>query len=198
MVLSKRLVIDADRYTVIRLLVIAFGILLGLGVYSYGMFHTLLPTWPSIANVANCGLSPGTPYQVVDTTLGQYDSPLCQVAPGQWIKTPFGNGPFFLALTLAFASIMVALLRGSLLKVATSSAMSTVTLFVLLFGIPMVLLGLHLNFIEGTLTVDWALHVIVYGLLVGAAMGLLMWYTLIRGLRARATSNYRMERPREP
>lgn len=180
-----------------RVLVMALGILLGLGVYSYGMFHALLPTWSSIANVANCGISPGAPYQVVDTTLGHNDSPLCQVAPGQWTKTPFGSGPFFLALAIAFGSALVALHRSSLLKVATSSAGGTVTLFLLTFGIPMVLLGLHLNFIEGTLTVDWAFHVIVYGFLGGAVAGLVMWYAVVRRLRARANSNNRMERARE-
>jgi membrane associated rhomboid family serine protease len=132
----------------------------------------------------------------VDTrTPGSSDLPLCQVAPGQWTKTPYGNGPFFLALAIAFGSTMVALHRSSFLKVAISSPARTVTLFLLIFGIPMLLLGLHLNFVEGTLTLDWAFHVAVYTLLIGAATGLLMWYFLVRPLRARATSNNRWRGP---
>jgi hypothetical protein len=184
-----------DRQRTIRVLVLVLGILVGLGVYSYGMFHTLLPSWSNLANVGNCGVSPGAPYQLVDTRLGHNDSPLCQVAPGQWTKTPYRNGPFFLALAIAFGSTMVALHRSALLKLATSSAPGTVSLFLLIFGIPMVLLGLHLNFIEGTLTADWAAHVVVYGLVGGAVMGFIMWYILVRPLRAKATSNNRWRGP---
>jgi hypothetical protein len=79
----------------IRALVVVLGILAGLGVYSYGMFRTLLPTWSNIENVANCGVSPGAPFQVADIAVpGATDSPLCQVAPGQWTKTPYGNAPW--------------------------------------------------------------------------------------------------------
>jgi len=185
-----------DRQTTIRMLVVALGLLVGLGIYSYGMFHTLLPTWSNIADVANCGVSPGAAYQTVDTRVpGSSDLPLCQVAPGQWTKTPYGNGPFFLALAIAFGFTMVALHRSSFLKAAISSAARTVTLFLLIFGIPMLLLGLQLNFVEGTLTPDWAFHVAVYTLLIGAATGLLMWYILVRPLRARATSNNRWRGP---
>ena len=180
----------------IRVLAVGLGFLVGLGIYSYGMFHTLLPTWSNIADVMNCGISHGAPYQAYDArTLGQSDLPLCEVAPGRWTRTPYGNGPFFLALAVVFGSAMVALHRSSLLRLATSSAPGTVTLFLLIFGIPMMLFGLHFNFVEGTLTVDWAFHVVVYALLGGAATGLLMWYILVRRLRARATSNNRSRGP---
>jgi hypothetical protein len=184
------------RPSVIRALVVVFGILVGLGIYSYGMFHTLLPAWSNIDDVANCGVSHGAPYQAGDTTtLGVADSPLCEVAPGRWTKTPYGDAPLFLALAIAFGSALVALHRSPFLKWATSSARGTVALFLLIFGIPMTLLGLHLNFVEGTLTLDWALHVTVYALLIGAGTGLLTWYTLIRRLRAKATSNNRWRGP---
>ena len=193
---ADRLYMRVDRQGMIRALVAVLGILVGLGVYSYGMFHTLLPAPSKIIDVANCGVSPGASYQTVDTRApGSSDLPLCQVAPGQWTKTPYRNGPFFLALAIAFGSTMVALNRTSLLKVATSSAPRTVTLFLLIFGIPTVLLGLQLNLIEGTLTADWALHVVIYGLLTGAVMGLLTWYTVVRPLRAKAASNNRWKGP---
>jgi hypothetical protein len=179
-----------ERPGLIRLLILVVGILVALGVYSYGMFHTLLPEWSNIDDVANCGVSHGAPYQAVDTTtFGAGDSPLCKVGPGQWTKTPYGDAPLFFALALAFGSAMVALHRSQFLRWATSSAHGTVALFVLIFGIPMTLLGLHLNFVEGTLTLDWALHVSAYALLIGAGAGLFAWYTLVRRLRTKAPSN---------
>jgi hypothetical protein len=185
-----------DRQNMIRILVVVLGIVVGLGAYSYGMFHTLLPTWANITDVANCGVSPGTAYQAVDVRApGSNNLPLCEVAPGRWTKTPYGNGPLFIALAIAFGSAMVALHRSSFLKWAIGSASGTVAFFLLIFGIPMMLFGLHVNFVEGTLTVDWAFHVAVYTLLVGAATGLLMWYILVRPLRARATSNNRWRGP---
>ena len=180
----------------LRILVAVFGIVAGLGAYSYGMFHTLLPAWSNVADVMNCGISPGAPYQAYDArTLGQSDLPLCQVAPGRWTKTRYGNGPLFLALAIGFGSAMVALHRSSFLKLATGSAPGTVTLFLLIFGIPMFLFGLHVNFVEGTLTLDWAFHIALYAILGGAATGVLMWYIVVRPLRARATSNNRWRGP---
>ena len=185
-----------DRQNMIRVLVVVLGIVVGWGVYSYGMFRTLLPTWSNITDVANCGVSPDTAYQAVDTRMpGSSDLSLCQVAPGRWTETPYGNGPFFLALAIAFSSTMLALHRSSFLKLAISSAAGTVTLLLLIFGIPMLLLGLQLNFVEGTLTLDWAFHVAVYTLLIGVATGLVTWYILVRPLRARATSNNRSRGP---
>jgi hypothetical protein len=167
-----------------RGLVVVIGILVGLGVYSYGMFHTFLPSWSNIADVANCGVPPGAAYQAVDTKLpGAGGLPLCQVAPGEWVKTPYGDGPLFLALVIAFGCTMAAIHRSTFLKVATRSAKGTVFLFLLIFGIPMLLLGFHLNYVEGTLTLDWAIHVAMYSLLGAAAFGTFAWYTFVRGLR---------------
>ena len=80
----------------------------------------------------------------------------------------------------------------------TRSATETVLLFLLLFGVPMLLLGLHLNYVEGTLTVDWALHVAVYTLLITAAFGLFAWYTFVRGLQRRAIAKTVSGRSAEP
>jgi hypothetical protein len=89
----------------------------------------------------------------------------------------------FFALAIAFGCTMIALHRSSFLKRMTRSVTGTVLLFLLLFGIPILLLGLHLNYVEGTLTVDWALHVAFYTLLITAGFGLFAWYTFVRGLR---------------
>ena len=168
----------------IRGLLVVLGMLVALGVYSYGMFHTFLPSWSNIADVANCGVPPGSSYQAVDTKLSNSRVlPLCQVASGEWVKTPYGDGPLFLALAIAFACTMVAIHRSAFLKMTTRSAKGTIFLFLLLFGIPMLLLGLHLNFVEGTLTVDWALHVALYTFLITAVTGLFAWYTFFRGLQ---------------
>ena len=175
-----------ERTSVIRVLAVVLGILVGLGVYSYGMFHTLLPAWSNIADVMNCGVPPGDQYQLYDTkALGQSALPLCQVAPGRWTRTPYGNGPLFLGLAIAFGSASIALHRSRFLKWATRSARGTVALVLVYFGLPMMALGLHLNFVEGTLTLDWAFHVAAYTLLIGAIAGVLTWYVLVRTLRAR-------------
>jgi hypothetical protein len=167
-----------------RALVVVAGIVVGLGVYSYGMFHTFLPTWSNIADVANCGVSPGVAYQVVDTKLPNSGNlPLCQLASGDWTKTPYGDGPLFLSLAIAFGCTIMAIHRSAFLKMTTRSVKGTVLLFLLLFGIPMLLLGLHLNYVEGTLTLDWALHVAAYTFLLTSVFGLFAWYTLVRGLQ---------------
>jgi hypothetical protein len=169
--------------------VVVVGIAVGLGVYSYGMFHTLLPTSANLADVGNCGVSPGAAYQAVDTRLPDAgDLPLCQVASGEWTKTPYGNGPLFLGLAIAFGCAMVAIHRSSFLKRMTRSATRTVFLFLLVFGVPMLLLGLHLIYVEGTLTLDWALHAAVYTLVLTAVFGLFARYTFSRGLRRRVST----------
>jgi hypothetical protein len=185
-----------DRPTMLRVLVVVIGILVGWCIYSYGMFHRLIPAASDFADAVNCGVLPGAPYHVeAIPASGQSDLLLCQVAPGRWTRTPYGNGPFFLALAIAFGSAMVALHRSTFLKWATTSAGGAATLFLLIFGIPMTLLGLQLNLVEGTLTADWALHVVLYCMPLGAVVGLVMWYTLIRRLRVRATSNNRWRGP---
>ena len=58
-----------NHSAVIRVLAVVLGILVGLGVYSYGMFHTLLPTWSNLVDVAHCGVAPGAPYHAEETTI---------------------------------------------------------------------------------------------------------------------------------
>jgi hypothetical protein len=172
------------RLAFVRSLIIILGTLLGLAIYSYGMFHTLFPTWSNIVDVADCGLLKGAAYEAVDTTVaGATDSPLCQVEQGRWTITPYGDTPLFFALAMAFLSAMIALHRSPFLKWAIRSARGTIFLFLVVFGIPMTLLGLHLNYVEGTLTWDWAIHVVLYTLSISAAFGVFAWYTMIRRLR---------------
>ena len=161
----------------------------GWSVYSYGMFHTLHPTWAYFANVANCGVSPGTGLHIRPAiTLGDEGGTLCQVAPGKWTKSPYNNGPFSLGLAIAFLSLLIAL--APFLRWATGSPWRFGVLGLLLWGIPMTLLGLQMNFVEGTLTADWALHVMIYSVLIAAIGSAIGYPTLRRALlkRSRGTS----------
>ena len=174
--------------TAIRWIVAVLGLLIGLCVYTYGMFHTLIPTWPDITAVANCDNVPGIrTYDAVSATsnIEEQDSTLCQVTPGKWKKSAYGSRPFFLALAIALVSVLVALHRSPVLLRATRSVWGCVTLCLILFGTPMTLLGLHLNYIEGTLTPDWALHVVLYAEAIGALVGLPMWYAVVQPAQAR-------------
>jgi len=165
----------------IRLLVLLLGLCMGFLTYSYGMFHRLAPTWSDIATVAHCGVPANASVQASDTArLESGGSFFCQISPGKWIKTPYGTAPLFLALGIALVSAVGALYRSSLLRWATRSARGLITLLLLLFGIPMTLLGLQLNLIEGTLTLGGALRIVFYAAFAGGAMGLFFWYILVR------------------
>jgi hypothetical protein len=183
------------RSGITRLLIVVLGMLLGLGFYSFGMFHTLLPAWSNIADVADCGVLKDAAYEAVDTTVsGATDLPLCQVEPGRWKITPYRDAPVFFALAIVFLSSMIAIHSSPFLKWAVSSARGTIVLSLFVFGIPMMLLGLHLNFVEGTLTLDWAMHIVLYTLLISAGFGLLAWYAMIRRLRNNVATKDRLRR----
>lgn len=129
--------------TTIRVLVAVIGVLVGWSLYSYGTFHTPLPTLKDFANVANCGIYPHIPTDSAPpTTLGQEDTTLCQVAPGKWTKSPYGNDPFFLGLGISFVTAMLAL--TPFLRWAIGSTWRFGVLSGVLWGIPMALLGLQL------------------------------------------------------
>lgn len=114
--------------------------------------------------------------------LGDSGSLFCEIAPGKWVKTPYGIGPLFLALGVIFISALAALHRSSFLQWAMRSAVGLVTLLLLLFGIPMMLLALQWNFIEGTLTLNGALHSAFDAVLAGSAMGLFFWFIVVKHL----------------
>jgi hypothetical protein len=167
-----------------RLSVLLAGLLLGWLVYAYGMFHTLLPTGSEISDVANCGDSSAARRlaQLGPLPVPDPDAKLCQVSSGEWKPTPYGDGPFFAGMLIIFGSALAALYRTRLGYWAASSLKGNLMAGLTLFGLTMTLLGIHLNFTEGTLTGNWALHCALYGELSGAFFGLLMWYTVIRPL----------------
>ncbi|MBW8078260.1 MAG: hypothetical protein GJU76_09345 [Gallionella sp.] len=177
------------------MLVIIFGLVVGLGAYSYGMFHTLSPTASDLLNVAHCGqhaIAGGGGAVVNQGDAGDDKSALCYSPAHIWVRTSYSDGPIFLALAILFGSTLVGLHKSRFLKWAAKSGLGHQVLGQLLFGIPMTLLFLHLNFVEGTLTADWAGHVIAYGLVGGAVMGLILWYAVTRpllaGMAARSNS----------
>src|SRR6185437_440968 len=176
---------------VTRVLVITFGLVVGLGAYSYGMFHTLRPTAADLLNVAHCGQHAtaggggGVEHQAV---AGDEESISCYSPAHVWVRTSYSDGPIFLALAILFGSTLVGLHKSRFLKWAAKSSLGHQALGQLFFGIPMTLLFLHLNFVEGTLTAEWAGHVIAYGLVGGAVMGLILWSALTRPLLARVAA----------
>jgi hypothetical protein len=167
-----------------RLSVILAGLLLGWLVYAYGMFHTILPAWSDISDVANCGDSPAARRlaEIDRPAVPDPDANLCNVSSGEWKPTPYGDAPFFAGMFIICGSTVVALYRTRFGYWAARSLKGNLVIGLALFGLPMTLLGIHLNFTEGTLTGDWALHCVFYGELVGAVVGLLMWYTVTRSL----------------
>lgn len=170
--------------TTIRVLVATIGVLGGWSLYSYGTFHTVFPRSRDFANVANCGTYPHTDTNSAPAiTLGQEDATLCQVAPGKWTESPYGNDPFFIGIGVAFITAMLAL--TPFLRWAIGSAWRFGVVSGVLWGIPMVLLGLQLNLVEGTLTLDWALHIVLYAEGIAVIGGLLAYPMLGRFLLER-------------
>lgn len=172
------------RRTGIRVLVALIGILVGWSVYAYGMFHTLQPTRAHFANVANCGVSPDIGRNTRPITLGDEGGTLCQVTPGKWTKSPYNNGPFSLGLAIAFLTVLFAL--APFLRWATGSIWRFGVLGLLLWGIPMTLLGRQMNFVEGTLTPHWALRVVIYSELITAIGSVIAYPVLRRSLLRRS------------
>jgi hypothetical protein len=166
-----------------RVLIIFLGLYVGFAVYSSAMFHKFTPTWSDIATVANCGIPTNVQDGVGDKTRptngGAY---FCRIAPGEWIRTPYGTGPICLAIGIILISALAAIRRSTFLRWATRSFAGVVTLFLLLFGVPMMLLGLQFDFITGTLTLDVALRTAILAALAGSIMGLFAWLILSQRL----------------
>jgi hypothetical protein len=152
------------------------------------MFQTLHPSWSDLSAVAHCANPPGASFRSqgsADFGSGDGNSTLCQVAPGQWKKVPYGNGPLYMALVIAWGALLVALHRTSIVIRGMQSLPKFLLLAILIWGTPMALWGLHTNFIEGTLTPDWAVHVVIYVELIGGVAGVVAWYTVVRPLQGR-------------
>jgi hypothetical protein len=65
-----------------------------------------------------------------------------------------------------------------LLKRASSSLMGHVALFESFFSLPLSLIFLRINYLEGTLTPLWALRVILVSAVGGVIPALVLWYTV--------------------
>jgi hypothetical protein len=136
-------------------------------VYSYSMFHSIVPTRAAIDNVGSCHEN------------GAPDDPdpfLCLDASGAWKPVPFNTLPICAAIAILFVSAAPLLARSGYWKWAMASLKGHLTLWPLMFGIPEILLGLHLNFIEGTLTANWAAHVVIYGAIISTVTAVPFWF----------------------
>ncbi len=71
------------------------------------------------------------------------------------------------------------------LKWCVSSLVGHVVLFVLTFSIPMLIAGLTLNYVEGTLTWDWAPYIALYSVLGGFAVAVIIWFAITAPLLRR-------------
>jgi hypothetical protein len=152
------------------------GIFIAGAVYSYSMFHSIIPTRVAISNVAMCreNAAPNDP-----------DPFLCLDASGTWKPVPYNAVPIFAVIAILMVSVAPLLARSGFKKWAVSSLKGHLTLWPLALGIPMTLLGLHLNFIEGTLTADWAAHVVMYSAIISTIAAVPIWYFVTKPVMAR-------------
>jgi hypothetical protein len=118
-------------------------------------------------------------YRPVRKTRASSDDPdpfLCLDASGAWKPVPFNTLPICAAIAILFVSAAPLLARSGYWKWAMASLKGHLTLWPLMFGIPEILLGLHLNFIEGTLTANWAAHVVIYGAIISTVTAVPFWF----------------------
>ena len=170
---------------IVRLLILVGGLAIGGGVYTYGTFHALFPTRAQIAAVASCGdLKRGgtLPLDAVDTIRVDEDAFYCLDSSGEWRVTRTSNLPFIFGLAIAFGSAVVAMWHTTYAKWLASSLLGHLVLGATMFGIPFTLLGLQLNFIEGTLTRSWALQGVLIGETAGLVSGAVFWFVITPGL----------------
>lgn len=156
-----------------RVLVLILGIVFAGFTYSAGTFHTLLPTRAAVESVASCQEAPN---------VTEADPMLCHAASGEWKAVAYSGWPIFATIMILMGSALPLLRYSGYLKWASSSLRGHLTMLPLLFGVPMTLLGLHLNFVEGTLTFDWAIRVVMYTLGLALLAGGGMWYTFTQSL----------------
>jgi hypothetical protein len=152
------------------------GSLIAGAVYSYSMFHSIIPTRVAISNVAMCR---------ENAAPDDADPFFCLDASGSWKPVAYNGLPMYAAIAILMVSAAPLLTRSGFKKWAVSSLKGHLALWPLVFGIPMILLGLHLNFIEGTLTADWAAHVVLYGAIISTILAVPIWYFVTKPLMAR-------------
>jgi hypothetical protein len=70
-------------------------------------------------------------------------------------------------------------------KWCVSSLPGHIVLFALTFSVPMLIAGLTLNYMDGTLTWDWAPYIALYCALGGFAVAVVIWFVLTSPLLRR-------------
>ena len=65
------------------------------------------------------------------------------------------------------------------------SLLGHIVLFALTFTVPMLVAGLTLNYVEGTLTWDWVPYIALYSVLGGFAMAVIIWFVVTSPLLRR-------------
>jgi hypothetical protein len=157
------------------------GILIAAAFYSYSMFHLIIPTKAAISNVAMCdeNVSPDDP-----STFSCFD------ASGHWKPIPYNASPIIAAIAILMVSAFPLLAQSGVKTWSASPFKGHVTFWSFAFGIPMTLLGLHLNFIEGTLSADWAAHIIFYTALISILLTVPIWYLFTKPMMSRRRKKY--------
>lgn len=65
---------------------------------------------------------------------------------------------------------------AKLFKWGSFSLLGHIVLSEIFFATPLSLMFLYLNYREGALTASWALHIALYGAVLGIAFAVLLWY----------------------
>ncbi len=94
---------------------------------------------------------------------------------------PTSSQPLDLRLQRALEGDLMNLRR--FVQWTCSSLVGHLVLFGLTFTVPICLLGMLLNYSEGTLTWDWAPFIALYSALGGVASAVIIWFTITSPLR---------------
>jgi hypothetical protein len=147
------------------------GIFLAGAAYSYNMFHLLIPTRLALENVSSCR----------ENAAPDDDDPtMCLTSSGGWKPVPYNSTPAWILIAILLGSAVPLLVRSGYLKWALSSLNGQLTLWPLVFGVPENLLGLHMNFIQGTLSAGGALHKMILGMIVSIIAAVPFWYLILK------------------
>lgn len=65
-----------------------------------------------------------------------------------------------------------------LVKWLGTSLIGNVVLTEILFSIPLIIAGIGLNYSEGTLSLGWAIQIIVWVAIIGIIAGICVWYLI--------------------
>jgi hypothetical protein len=70
-------------------------------------------------------------------------------------------------------------------KWGASSLVGNIVLSALFFSLPLTVIGLILNYVEGSLTWEWGGYVVFYCVLGGVAGGVILWFAITSPLITR-------------